>query len=114
MDAAPPSVTLYRPVGQSELDRVRESGWRAFPPRLVWQPIFYPVLDEAYADFVARDWNAKDPASGRVGHVLRFAVRTDLLSRYDVREAGGPEFREYWIPAADLPDFNAAIVGRIE
>ena len=37
-----------------------------------------------------------------------------LLDRYEVQEAGGREHLEYWIPAEDLPAFNAAIVGEIE
>jgi hypothetical protein len=28
------TVTLFRPVGQAELDLSRDSGYRAFPPRL--------------------------------------------------------------------------------
>jgi hypothetical protein len=35
-------------------------------------------------------------------------------SRYEIREAGGREHREYWIPAEDLVAFNAAIIGQIE
>ena len=31
---------------------------------LTGQPIFYPVLNEAYATTIARDWNTKDPTSG--------------------------------------------------
>lgn len=27
-------TTLYRPVGQAEVDLIRESGFREFPPRL--------------------------------------------------------------------------------
>ncbi len=83
----------------------------AFPPRLPDQPIFYPVLSEGYAIKIARDWNVK--ASGR-GFVTRFQVRRDFLARYDVQEAGGRDHLEYWIPAEDLADFNAAIVGLIE
>jgi hypothetical protein len=64
-------VTLWRPVGQAELELIAESGWRRFPPRLPGQPIFYPVLNEAYATKVARDWNTKY-GSGGVGYVLRF------------------------------------------
>ena len=45
---------LWRPVGQSELDLIRDSGWQAFPPRLEGQPIFYPVLNEGYAIQIAR------------------------------------------------------------
>jgi hypothetical protein len=33
------------------------SGWRAWPPRLPEQPIFYPVLNEDYATKIAREWN---------------------------------------------------------
>ena len=48
---------LYRPVNQAELDLIEASGWRAFPPRLPEQPIFYPVLNEEYAIQISRDWN---------------------------------------------------------
>jgi len=58
------TTSLFRPVGQKELDLIAESGYRAFPPRLDWQPIFYPVLKEDYATFIAREWNTKDEASG--------------------------------------------------
>lgn len=34
-------MRLYRPVGQKELALIRDSGWRAFPPRLPEQLIFY-------------------------------------------------------------------------
>ena len=104
-------VILWRPVGPAELALIEASGMKAFPPRLPEQPIFYPVTTEDYAIKIARDWNV--PADGK-GHVTRFAVRTDFLAQYDVQEAGGRAHREYWIPAEDLPAFNAAIVGPIE
>jgi hypothetical protein len=47
------TTTLFRPVGQQELDLIAASGYRAFPPRLPEQPIFYPVLNEAYATQIA-------------------------------------------------------------
>jgi hypothetical protein len=102
---------LWRPVGPEELALIRESGMRAFPPRLPDQPIFYPVTTEVYAVKIARDWNV--PASGS-GYVTRFAVLTSFLSGYRVEEAGGRAHREYWIPAEELPAFNAAIVGDIQ
>ncbi|MBX6316429.1 MAG: hypothetical protein IRY99_26480, partial [Isosphaeraceae bacterium] len=46
-------TTLYRPVGPVELALIEATGWRAFPPRLPEQPIFYPVLNEAYARQIA-------------------------------------------------------------
>jgi len=105
------TVTLFRPVGPEDLELIRRSGFRAFPPRLPEQPIFYPVLSEAYAVKIARDWNVK--ASG-AGYVTRFQVRTCFLAAYAVQTAGGSAHLEYWIPARDLADFNAAIVGSIE
>jgi hypothetical protein len=105
------TLVLWRPVGPAELALIEEAGFRAFPPRLPEQPIFYPVLTEAYAVQIARDWNVK--ASG-AGFVTRFAVRRDFIDRYEVRQAGGREHLEYWIPAEDLDAFNAAIVGEIE
>ncbi|BBO32250.1 hypothetical protein [Lacipirellula parvula] len=107
------AVTLFRPVGQQELDLIRDAQWRAFPPRLVGQPIFYPVLTEDYAVRIAREWNTKDPNSGFVGYVLQFEVNAEFLGRYDVQEAGGRELLEYWIPAEELTVFNANIVGPI-
>lgn len=109
--AADDAVTLWRPVGPQELDLIRASGMHAFPPRLPEQPIFYPVLSEEYAARIARDWNV--PASGR-GFVTRFRVRAEFLAAYTVQAAGGSRHQEYWIPAEDLPRFNAAIVGLIE
>lgn len=41
------TTTLYRPIGPEELALIRDAGFRAFPPRLPEQPIFYPVLTEA-------------------------------------------------------------------
>jgi hypothetical protein len=108
------AVTLFRPVGQKELDLIRESGNRAFPPRLPFQPIFYPVTNEEYAVQIARDWNTRDPASGYVGYVTRFAVRTEFLDRYEVRQVGGSSHTEYWLPAAELDDLNANLVDKIE
>jgi len=108
------SIELFRPVGQKELDLITESGWLRFPPRLEWQPIFYPVLSEDYAIRIARDWNTKDPNSGNVGYVLRFLVRSDYISRFEPQAAGGKELLEYWIPAEELKSFNDNIVGKIE
>ena len=87
----PDSVTLlFRPVGQNEFDMIAATGFKSFPPRLEGQPIFYPVLNEEYATFIARDWNTVDAASGFIGHVLRFSVRTNYLARFKVQKVGPP------------------------
>ena len=103
-------VTLWRPTGPEEMELVRASGLRRWPPRLAEQPIFYPVLNEQYATKIARDWNV--PASG-VGYVTRFDVEADYLSQFPVRQAGGRDILEYWIPADRLEEFNDHIVGNI-
>jgi hypothetical protein len=105
------TVTLWRPTGPEELALVEAAGWRAWPPRLPDQPIFYPVLNEEYATRIARDWNVK--ASG-VGYVTRFEVEKELLDRYEIRQAGGQTILEYGIPAEDLEEFNRHLVGQIE
>lgn len=108
------TVTLFRPVGQKELDLIAASGFTAFPPRLPVQPIFYPVLNEEYAVEIARNWNTKDAQSGYVGYVTRFQVRADFLSPYPVQTVGARPHQEYWIPAEELDAFNRHIVGRMK
>ena len=112
MPATEPTI-LFRPVGQPELDLIAASGFREFPPRLSWQPIFYPVLSEDHAIQIARDWNTKDAQNGSVGFVTRFAVDTDYLRQFPVQRVGGSEHLELWVPAEELPRFNQHIIGAI-
>jgi hypothetical protein len=105
---------LYRPVGQKEFDLIAQADFRSFPPRLEGQPIFYPVLNEEYATFIAREWNTSDEASGYVGYVLRFAVETEYLAGFAVQKVGSATALEYWIPAERLEEFNSRIIGKIE
>ncbi|PZQ53593.1 MAG: hypothetical protein DI570_23935 [Phenylobacterium zucineum] len=107
------TITLYRPVGTAELNLIERAEFAGFPPRLPEQPIFYPVTNEAYAQQIARDWNARHN-DDRKGFVTRFAVRADFLAAYERMVVGGREHEEYWIPAEDLEAFNAALVGPIE
>ena len=106
-----PTLVLYRPVGPKELALIEASGWREFPPRLLEQPIFYPVLNEDYATQIARDWNVKESGAG---FVTRFEVDAGFVSRYPVQTVGGALHQELWIPAEDLADFNRHLVGTIE
>jgi hypothetical protein len=105
------TVMLWRPTGPQELALVEASGWREWPPRLPEQPIFYPVLNQEYATMIARDWNAKHSGSG---YVTRFRVRRSFLDRYETHQVGGRTIVEYWIPAEDLAELNANIVGLVE
>lgn len=102
---------MYRPVGPKELALIAASAFREFPPRLPEQPIFYPVLNEAYAADISRKWNVRDYGAG---YVTRFRVRTAFVSKYPVQIVGDSTCQELWVPAEDLADFNANIVGKIE
>jgi len=107
------TVTLYRPVGQRELDLIAETGYQAFPPRLPEQPFFYPVLNRVYAEQIARDWNTRDERSGFVGYVLEFDVDADYLNGFEIKKVGATNHLEYWIPAEELQEFNRHIKGKI-
>ena len=104
------TITLYRPVGPRELALIEASGWRAFPRRLPHQPIFYPVLNAAYATQIARDWNV--PESG-AGYVTCFDVGAAFVARYPVQTVGAEIHQELWVPAEELAEFNRHIVGLI-
>jgi hypothetical protein len=107
------TITLFRPIGSKELALVAASGYRKFPPRLPEQPIFYPVTNEEYAVQIARDWNAR-LNEDHAGFVTRFNIRKDFLNRYETHTVGASIHEEYWIPSADLEEFNSNIVGDIE
>jgi hypothetical protein len=97
--------TLYRPVGLKEMELIVESGWKEFPPRLEWQPIFYPVLNPEYAEQIALEWNTKDAFSGYCGIVTSFEVNQDYLNQ----NVGGDIHNELWIPSGELDVFNSNI-----
>lgn len=111
-DQAAPPVELWRPVGSAELRLVADSGWKAWPPRLPEQPIFYPVTSRAYAEEIARDWNTK--FDDKTGYVTRFRVEAAYLARFQRQIVGARAHEEYWIPAEALDEFNTHIVGPIE
>ena len=105
---------LYRPVGLFELQLIQESDYTTFPPRLPEQPIFYPVLNQEYAEQIAQRWNTKDDKSGYMGAVTRFELPVDYLSQFEEQVVGGSIHRELWIPSEELENFNQHIIGKIE
>ncbi len=106
-------VQLYRPVGFRELELIAQSGYRAFPPRLPEQPIFYPVLTFEYAHWIVTNWNINESVAGYGGAITQFSVRHDFIEKYPVKIAGGVTFQELWIPSEELDVFNENIVGVI-
>ena len=104
------TTTLYRPVGPEELELIKDTGFKKFPPRLFHQPIFYPVTNLEYAEQITREWNV--PAYGS-GFVTQFDIDSDYLSQFPIQNVGGLIHDEYWIPAEQLEEFNSHIVGQI-
>jgi len=104
-------VVLYRPTGPDEIELVKVSGYKKWPPRLPRQPFFYPVTNQAYAEQIAKEWNVKE--SG-VGFVTRFCVKKSFMSKYKTQKVGGKQHTEWWIPADELEELNKNIVGLIE
>lgn len=108
------TTRLYRPVGLKEMELIAQVNYNAFPPRLDWQPIFYPVTNQEYAEQIAFEWNTVDEFSGFIGIVTAFEVNTSFLDKYEVQNVGDKNHNELWIPSEDLADFNANIVDEIE
>lgn len=106
--------TLYRPVGEKEMILIIQNNYKKFPPRLEWQPIFYPVLDEDYASEIAEKWNTRDEAGNYLGFVTQFEVSGDEVNKYPAQNVGARNHNELWIPSEELETFNQAIVGDIE
>lgn len=108
------TTTLYRPVGEKEMILILESSFKKFPPRLEWQPIFYPVLDEDYASEIAEKWNTRDEAGNYLGFVTQFEVLEEEVNKYPAQNVGARNHNELWVPSEELETFNQAIVGNIE
>ena len=103
-------MKLYRPVGLTEMELIAKANYNAFPPRLVGQPIFYPVLNYEYAAQIAKDWNTQDAFSGYIGFVTSFLVDDDYIIQFEVHNVGGVIHDELWIPADELDEFNSNII----
>ncbi|MDP9958810.1 ADP-ribosylation/crystallin J1 [Chryseobacterium lathyri] len=108
------TISLYRPVGEKEMILIAESGYKKFPPRLEWQPIFYPVLNESYASEIAEKWNTRDEAGNYLGFVTKFEVPEEVLNQYPAQNVGAKNHNELWVPVEELENFNDEIVGDIE
>ncbi|MFC4393350.1 ADP-ribosylation/crystallin J1 [Flavobacterium quisquiliarum] len=108
------TTRLYRPVGLKEMELIADLGYKSFPPRLEWQPIFYPVMNQQYAEQIAFEWNTVDEFSGFIGIITAFEVKTSFLEKYEIQNVGDKNHNELWIPSEDLNDFNSNIIGEIE
>jgi hypothetical protein len=107
------NITLYRPTGANELELIIDSGMKRYPPRLYWQPIFYPVLNFQYAAEIAERWNMVDEDSDGVGFVTAFEIPEEYFKLFQVQTVGLAHHQELWVPATQLEEFNDAIVNGI-
>lgn len=107
------NITLYRPVGANELELIIDSGMKRFPPRLFWQPIFYPVLNFEYAAEIAERWNMRDAESNGVGFVTAFEIPDDYFYQFQIQTVGLDHHQELWVPAEQLEQFNNKIADGI-
>ncbi len=104
-------MTLYRPVGVTELRLIEESNWRAFPQCLPIQPI----LNFEYAAQLARNSNTKYPVSRFAGFVTRFAIDDHYAAHFEIQAVGSPGLHdELWVAAGELDEFNKHITCPIE
>lgn len=95
-------IKLYRPVGKEEMDQISQSGMKRFPPRGMWQPIFYPVLDLEFATKIAELLHSDQ------SFVVTFEIPKDYFDTWKIYD------QELRIPAYQLEEFNDNIVGLIE
>ena len=110
MNVGGDTTVLFRPVGEKELALIvgRLSRLSTPPARA--------------ADFLSRhERRLRGSDRARLEHSRRrdrlrerFRVRSAFLRRYSRHTVGASTHGEYWIPAEELPDFNAALVGPIE
>jgi len=107
-------MQLYRPVGIKELRLIAANRFKAYPPRLPQQPIFYPVLNQEYAEYIAKEWNTKDIASGFAGFVTMFEIDDPYARQFKVQTVGNQTHQELWVPAEELEEFNRHIIDRIQ
>jgi hypothetical protein len=104
-------MKLFRPTGLCELQLVLERELTAWPPRLLDQPIFYPVLNVGYAEQIARDWNAK--SDERAGYVTEFVLDDAYGASFERRVVGANRHEELWVSAEALDELNTHIAAPI-
>ena len=78
------TTTLYRPVGPKELALIEASDWKAFPPRLPDQPIFYPVMNAQPQRGVTTKPRASEPkrAPPWVTHKTTHSIQSPERARH--------------------------------
>ncbi len=68
------------------------------------------MLNEWYATKIALEWNERHAG---VGFLREFDGDAEYVERFAVQQVGGRDVLELWVPAEELEEFNAHIVGGI-
>ncbi len=103
--------TLYRPVGSNELAWIIRSGWTRFPARLIKEPVFYPIIDDA---FIAQKPVQKLRHADRAACIIRFHVIKDYLSKHAVNHVDADMHTEVHLSPDAIDELNNNIIGLIE
>ncbi|WP_313129575.1 ADP-ribosylation/crystallin J1 [Anaerocolumna sp.] len=106
-------MKLFRPVGIKELEFIKQSGMKKFPPRLPGQPFFNPVFNVGHARQIAKEWNSKS-APEFVGFVMEFDVNDDYISTLEVKTAVSGMHKEVGVTDEELDELNSYIIGNIK
>ncbi|MCU0321299.1 MAG: ADP-ribosylation/crystallin J1 [Chitinophagaceae bacterium] len=107
-------TTLYYLIDQKELNQIVESNYKKIPPRANDQNMFYPLLNQAYAEQIAHDWNNNGFYATYAVHVIAVDMLTAYLEQFPVQQVGNEMEKELWILSTELEKFNAQIMGRIK
>ena len=109
------TTVLYRPVGRSELDGIREHDFRRLPPPPTGHSFFRLAVTRECAAEVAVEWSARERIADYSDvYLARLHVVSASLSRYRRRRVPGSSHWEYLVPATRLDEFNSHIRGLIE
>ena len=106
-------MILYRPVGSKELELIKQSGYTKYPPRLPEQPIFYPVLNEKYANEITMKWNVRYDSSQK-GYVTKFEIDDEYFQHFDIHTVGASYQQEIWVLAQAMEKMHQHMIGKIQ
>jgi hypothetical protein len=103
----PPPITAYRVIEPETLSIVKAYGYNGFPAvRTTSRDSFLVILNET---------RARQYQAGTNKIITKFELDSRFLNRIvaDTKQEARFKQSEYWIPGANLRDFNNGIIGKI-
>ncbi|MBC6613131.1 hypothetical protein H8B15_19565 [Hymenobacter sp. BT507] len=102
-----PTMLLYCPVAQQELDAIAAAHWVALPVGLLRQPAFYFTPEEATTAYYTQ------ASTTDTGYLVRFASDAEYAAAFPTHSPkNGPTSMR--VPAEEMVEFNYHIMGQIE